>query len=310
MFLGLGLTSLFGAATWQRGIDSFTHVGRPVSPSIPWVGDILFNHDPLVYLSFLAGTGRRGGCCIAAAGACCCAAPANARGARRPTATRRSWSSTSPSIGGGMLAGIGGAQLSMAYANAWFENMTQGRGFIAVAGDLRRLAARSRSAAAPTSSAPRWRCRPALQARGLRRSTSSPSTPCRTSSTLARARPARHASGPPRRPKGSRRSSSAAIARPRIVPTATHPATLEGGTPMNTAPVHARSARSSCRCSASPLRRRRSNDGDDDRGSRPAAARRQRPPAPGPGARRSASSSSAPRTTSATTRPPTRAARR
>ena len=34
---------------------------------------------------------------------------------------------------GGMLAGIGGAQLSTAYANAWFENMTQGRGFIAVA---------------------------------------------------------------------------------------------------------------------------------------------------------------------------------
>jgi simple sugar transport system permease protein len=34
---------------------------------------------------------------------------------------------------GGMLAGLGGAQLSTAYANAWFENMTQGRGFIAVA---------------------------------------------------------------------------------------------------------------------------------------------------------------------------------
>ena len=34
---------------------------------------------------------------------------------------------------GGMLAGVGGAQLSTAYANAWFENMAQGRGFIAVA---------------------------------------------------------------------------------------------------------------------------------------------------------------------------------
>ena len=34
---------------------------------------------------------------------------------------------------GGMLAGIGGAQLSTAYANAWFENMPNGRGFIAVA---------------------------------------------------------------------------------------------------------------------------------------------------------------------------------
>jgi simple sugar transport system permease protein len=35
-------------------------------------------------------------------------------------------------VGGGMLAGIGGAHLSTAYANAWFENMVLGRGFIAV----------------------------------------------------------------------------------------------------------------------------------------------------------------------------------
>jgi simple sugar transport system permease protein len=34
---------------------------------------------------------------------------------------------------GGLMAGIGGAQLSTAYANAWFENMANGRGFIAVA---------------------------------------------------------------------------------------------------------------------------------------------------------------------------------
>ena len=34
---------------------------------------------------------------------------------------------------GGMFAGIGGAHLSIAYAKAWFENMTQGRGFVAVA---------------------------------------------------------------------------------------------------------------------------------------------------------------------------------
>ena len=32
-----------------------------------------------------------------------------------------------------MLAGVGGAQLSIAYTNAWFENMVVGKGFIAVA---------------------------------------------------------------------------------------------------------------------------------------------------------------------------------
>jgi simple sugar transport system permease protein len=34
---------------------------------------------------------------------------------------------------GGLLAGVGGAQLSTAYTHAWFENMTQGRGFVACA---------------------------------------------------------------------------------------------------------------------------------------------------------------------------------
>jgi simple sugar transport system permease protein len=34
---------------------------------------------------------------------------------------------------GGMFAGLGGAHLSIAYANSWSENMVQGRGFVAVA---------------------------------------------------------------------------------------------------------------------------------------------------------------------------------
>jgi simple sugar transport system permease protein len=36
-------------------------------------------------------------------------------------------------IVGGMMAGVGGAHLSVAYTKAWFENMVQGRGFVAVA---------------------------------------------------------------------------------------------------------------------------------------------------------------------------------
>jgi general nucleoside transport system permease protein len=34
---------------------------------------------------------------------------------------------------GGTLAGLGGVHLSTAYTKAWFENMVQGRGFVAVA---------------------------------------------------------------------------------------------------------------------------------------------------------------------------------
>jgi simple sugar transport system permease protein len=36
-------------------------------------------------------------------------------------------------IVGGMFAGVGGAHLSIAYTKSWFENMAQGRGFVAVA---------------------------------------------------------------------------------------------------------------------------------------------------------------------------------
>ena len=61
------------------------------------------------------------------------AAGERARGARARTATGARSCSTLAVVVGGVLAGVGGAQLSTAYANAWFENMTQGRGFVAVA---------------------------------------------------------------------------------------------------------------------------------------------------------------------------------
>lgn len=132
LFLGLGLTSLFGGSYVHRTIHSFKPWAVPGLSSIPWVGDIFFRHDPLTYLSYLLapalwwllfrsrwglmirGTGERGEV-LAAYG-------------HSPQLMRYL-----AVVAGGMLAGVGGAQLSTAYANAWFENMTQGRGFIAVA---------------------------------------------------------------------------------------------------------------------------------------------------------------------------------
>ena len=52
LFLGLGLTSLFGAAYVGREISPFAAYRVPLLADIPWVGPILFNHDPLVYLSY------------------------------------------------------------------------------------------------------------------------------------------------------------------------------------------------------------------------------------------------------------------
>jgi general nucleoside transport system permease protein len=132
LFLGLGLTSLFGAPYVSKIIHNFTTWKVPLLGSLPWVGDIFFNQDPLVYVSYFAAPAvwwllyrTRAGLLLRAAG-------------EQPDAL--SAYGYSPDLvriiavaAGGMLAGIGGAQLSTAYANAWFENMTQGRGFIAVA---------------------------------------------------------------------------------------------------------------------------------------------------------------------------------
>jgi ABC-type uncharacterized transport system permease subunit len=132
LFLGLGLTSLFGAAYVGRSINAFKPVAIPGLSAIPGLGDILFDHDPLTYLSYLAGPAvwwllyrSRPGLVLRAAGE---RQEVLAAYGHSPLRVRYL-----AVIAGGALAGIGGAQLSTAYANAWFENMTQGRGFIAVA---------------------------------------------------------------------------------------------------------------------------------------------------------------------------------
>jgi ABC-type uncharacterized transport system permease subunit len=132
LFLGLGLTSLFGAAYVSREIHSFTPWDVPLLSKIPWAGEILFQHDPLTYLSFVLVPVawfvlQRTGIGLLVRGA----------GERSEVLATYGHDVRLVQylavVTGGLLAGIGGAQLSTAYANSWFENMTQGRGFVAVA---------------------------------------------------------------------------------------------------------------------------------------------------------------------------------
>ena len=132
LFLGLGLTSLFGAAYVQADVTAMTPIDVPLLSQIPWIGEIFFQQDALTYLSYVAVPlcwwllfRSRWGLLLRGAGE------------RREVLTTYGH----PAIRiqyiavlvGGLFAGIGGAQLSIAYTGAWFENMTQGRGFIAVA---------------------------------------------------------------------------------------------------------------------------------------------------------------------------------
>jgi ABC-type uncharacterized transport system permease subunit len=52
-FLGIGLTGLFGQEYVKQGVVGFKNVAIPGLSSIPFFGPILFNHDPLTYLSFI-----------------------------------------------------------------------------------------------------------------------------------------------------------------------------------------------------------------------------------------------------------------
>lgn len=131
-FLGLGLTSLFGQQYVSQGVVPFAPVPIPVLSEVRFIGPILFDHDPLTYLSFFIAPGawwflyRTGlGLRLRSAG-------------ERPevlatmgtSPLRVRWIAV---LIGGALAGLGGAQLATAFARTWSEDMVAGRGFIAVA---------------------------------------------------------------------------------------------------------------------------------------------------------------------------------
>ena len=54
-FLGIGITAMFGQSYVGQGVVAFTSWPIPGLSSIPFFGTILFNHDPLTYLSFFVG---------------------------------------------------------------------------------------------------------------------------------------------------------------------------------------------------------------------------------------------------------------
>ena len=131
-FFSLGVTALYGVSYVSQQVNAFTPVPVPGLSQIPVLGPVLFEHDPLVYIGFLAAPliwwvlfRTRIGLIVRSAGERSDALEVNGY-----SVTRVRYLSTTF---GGALAGIGGAHISIAYANSWFEGMIAGRGFIAVA---------------------------------------------------------------------------------------------------------------------------------------------------------------------------------
>ncbi|KXG78655.1 ABC transporter permease [Thermotalea metallivorans] len=130
---GTGLSSFIGKKL--IGIPApvkFSKMDVPVLSDIPLLGPILFHQDVLVYISYLFVIvvwiylyHTNWGLKLKAVGENPAAADAAGIYVARIQYVHV--------FLGGLLAGMGGAYLSLAYAPSWLENMTAGRGWIAVA---------------------------------------------------------------------------------------------------------------------------------------------------------------------------------
>ncbi len=129
---GVGITALFGKKMVGLTIVGFKRMAIPGLSEIPIIGKPFFNQDLLIYFSFLLVFliwfffyRTRWGLGVRSVGE----NPAAADTCGFSVSTYRFFSVT---IGSG-LVGIGGAYLSLASTPMWIENMTAGRGWIAVA---------------------------------------------------------------------------------------------------------------------------------------------------------------------------------
>jgi simple sugar transport system permease protein len=132
MFFGFGLSALIGGPYVGTKIHALPRLLLPGLASLPPLYSSLFSFDPLIYLVLPAAIlvwwllfRTRWGLGLRAVGENADIAYASGRNPRliRYQAL----------FVGGLLAGIGAAQLALAYAMTWTEYMTAGRGFIAVA---------------------------------------------------------------------------------------------------------------------------------------------------------------------------------
>ena len=129
---GLGLSSLIGADFVGQPVAKLPELAIPGLSDLPVIGPLLFGHDALVYLSVGATIGvawflkrTRGGMILRAVGE----SDVSAHSIGYDVIKVRYMAV----MFGGLMAGLGGAFLSLSYTPMWVEGMTAGRGWIALA---------------------------------------------------------------------------------------------------------------------------------------------------------------------------------
>jgi simple sugar transport system permease protein len=129
---GSGVSAFVGRNFGSTPIEALKPVHIPYLSDLPVLGPLIFRFDPLVYLGlamfvaiswFLYRT--RGGLILRTIGE----SPETAHAIGYPVIRIRYMAV----LFGGLMAGLGGAYLSVAYTPLWVENMTAGKGWIALA---------------------------------------------------------------------------------------------------------------------------------------------------------------------------------
>ncbi|MBX9255525.1 ABC transporter permease [Desmonostoc muscorum CCALA 125] len=129
---GSGLSAFVGTGYVGKTITGLQPIDIPILKSIPLLGKVLFNQDILVYVSVVLVTlvwwflrSTRAGLVLRSIGE----SPDAADALGLPVSRVRYLAV----MFGGAMAGLAGGYLSLAYTPLWTENMTGGRGWIAIA---------------------------------------------------------------------------------------------------------------------------------------------------------------------------------
>jgi len=129
---GTGLSSFIGIDYIGAAITGLTKLPIPLLSDIPIIGKILFSHDLLVYLSIILTAAlfyffknTRTGLIVKAVGE----SPESSEAIGLPVFKVRYLAI----LFGGAMAGLAGSYLSLVSTPLWADNMTAGRGWIALA---------------------------------------------------------------------------------------------------------------------------------------------------------------------------------
>ena len=129
---GIGLSALLGRDLVGIAYEGLPKLPLPLLADIPVAGTLLFNHDAMVYGSFVMVAAvvwflgkTRGGLIVRAVG--------NSHDAAHAIGFPVIRIRYLAIMFGGAMAGLAGAYLSLAYSPLWIENMSAGRGWIALA---------------------------------------------------------------------------------------------------------------------------------------------------------------------------------